>query len=114
MSLTAVISAANYHLASTHLNATVFLIGALKGLCLGFFQWLVLRRYLQHSLWWIAATIVGASLAWLLIVSAILIVAILDASTIYHMPHRLYLQGVALFGLGAGAILGVGKMTDEF
>jgi hypothetical protein len=41
-----------------------FMFGLSLGAATGFMQWLVLRRQIERSGWWVPANIVGLSLAW--------------------------------------------------
>lgn len=88
--------------ATQALIAGVMLLGVGLGGVMGFAQWLVLRRHLQRSAWWIIANAVAWSLG--------LLVAFIGAGL--PKPHWSQLQ-VALTGAATGASMGaiIGAIT---
>jgi hypothetical protein len=94
-----------------NIHGVLLTIGILEGASLGFTQWLVLRRYIKHSGWWVLATTVGALIAWLvgLFVSLILLVEFADGAANVVARNTALLNGVALLGAVVGAVLGVSQ-----
>lgn len=80
---------------------TFTLVGALGGIILGFAQWLVLRRYIQHSVQWIVATVIGSLLAWFtgLTISTLMAFAYAGASNTIVFIQKLVLVSAALGGI---------------
>lgn len=89
-----------------NMYAILLSIGAVEGAVIGFFQWLVLRRYIDKAIWWIVATTGGAILAWLMGLAVSILMALAFA---YGGDGQHYLElmlGVIFLGFGVGAILG--------
>ncbi|BAZ39612.1 hypothetical protein NIES4101_55660 [Calothrix sp. NIES-4101] len=89
-----------------YIQGTFTLVGILEGIVLGFAQWLVLRRYIQHSRRWIIATVIGALFAWFsgLTVSALMAIAYAGVSDV--TKTQAFIKGLFLLGAGLGAMLG--------
>lgn len=101
-----VISNTANQVAPNDFNTVVTSIGALQGFVLGVFQWLVLRRCIRHAVWWIVATMVGTFLAWIIMMSAIAVFAIINASALRAMTMTTCIKGIAVFGIGLGIVVG--------
>jgi uncharacterized membrane protein (UPF0136 family) len=96
-------------------NSQIVLIlsGVFQGLILGVAQWLVLRRYMRNSIWWVLATIIGCFFGWLLVlfVSAIALFTVavaqegLDSITVFLGVIWLVTAVGMLIGLPQGLIL---------
>jgi hypothetical protein len=86
-----------------YIQGTFTLIGALEGIILGFAQWLVLRRYIQHSAQWIVATVIGALLAWFTGLTISTLMALVYAGT---SDITVFIKGLVLLGGGLGGVLG--------
>lgn len=104
--LVVALSATVNQIAAFNTHTILLLIGTLEGLVLGFCQWLVLRHYIRHSIWWIVATTAGAFIAWLLGLLVSVIMAIAFVTTTNGIPTAAFLLGVALIGAGVGFVVG--------
>lgn len=91
---------------SIHFHTALFLVGMVEGLILGFFQWLVLRRYIRQITGWIVATTIGALIAWSLGIVSSFFMTIVVVVSAEGMTKTDFLEGIALLGALVGSVLG--------
>lgn len=89
-----------------HSHNILLLLGILKGIILGFAQWLVLRRYIRNPIWWVLATTVGALLGWLMILVASNLTALAFAFAANQLSTATLLIGILILGAFVGTVMG--------
>jgi hypothetical protein len=89
-----------------YIRGTFTLVGLLEGTVLGFTQWLILRRYIQHSTRWIFATIIGGLFAWFTGLTISVVMAFAFAGVTGSYVTTAFIQGLILLGMGIGGMLG--------
>ena len=92
-----------------NLQLVLILAGVFQGLILGFGQWLVLRRYIRNSIWWILATTIGWLLGWLVILFVRAIALFTIAVTQKEFDFVTSLLGVIWLGTAAGMLIGLAQ-----
>jgi hypothetical protein len=90
-------------------NSQIVLIlqGVFQGLILGIAQWLVLRRYMRNSIWWILATIIGCFFGWLLVLFVSAIALFTMAVTQKELDPITAFLGVIWLGTAVGTLIGL-------
>jgi hypothetical protein len=106
LSLIAIVSATVNMIEDVNSHSILLLIGVLKGIILGFAQWLVLRRYIRNPIWWVLATTLGALLGWLMILLVSSLTAFAFAFAANQLSSTMLVIGVFILGALVGTIMG--------
>jgi hypothetical protein len=90
-----------------NLQIVLILAGVFQGLILGVAQWLVLRRYIRNSLWWVLATIIGCFFGWLLVLFVSAIALFTMAVTQKELDSITAFLGVIWLATAVGMLIGL-------
>jgi hypothetical protein len=90
-----------------NLQIVLILPGVFQGLILGVAQWLVLRRYMRNSIWWVLATIIGCFFGWLLVLFVSAIALFTMAVTQKELDFITALLGVIWLATAVGMLIGL-------
>lgn len=85
----------------------LILLGFFQGVILGVAQWLVLRRYLRNSIWWVLATIIGCFFGWLLVLFVSAIALFTMAVTQKELDSITAFLGVIWLATAVGILIGL-------
>lgn len=88
--------------------AFVFAFGIVAAICAitGVAQWLVLRRYLKRSAWWVLATFAGWVIGLVLVIGAVALLGAIAATGDWFDAGALTSLGTLLLGPLFGVVLG--------
>lgn len=87
-------------------NLILIGLGVALGVFLGFAQWLIIRRYLHHSVRWIMATALGITISWGIGIPILLLLLLIYGSEIGNIDVIALLKGVLLLGVSTGLVVG--------
>lgn len=90
-----------------NLQRVLILVGLFQGLILGVAQWLVLRRYMRNSIWWLLATILGCFFGWLLVLFVIALALFTMAITQKELDSITTFFGVIWLATTVGILIGL-------
>lgn len=90
-----------------NLQRVLILVGLFQGLILGVAQWLVLRRYMRNSIWWLLATILGCFFGWLLVLFVIALALFTMAITQKELDSMTTFFGVIWLATTVGILIGL-------
>jgi hypothetical protein len=90
-------------------NSQIVLIlpGVFQGLIVGVAQWLVLRRYMRNSIWWVLATIIGCFFGWLLVLFVSAIAFLTTAVAQKGLDSITVFLGVIWLATAVGMLIGL-------
>jgi hypothetical protein len=87
-------------------NLVLIAMGVAFGVFLGFAQWLIIRRYLHHSVRWIVVTALGTTISWGVGIPIVLLLLFIYGSELGNIDISALLKGILLLGAGIGLVVG--------